>query len=62
MLVLSRKPGEEIVIGDEIRLVVLRVRGKQVQIGLEAPREISIRREELPAKADLGTSPDRNGG
>jgi carbon storage regulator len=48
MLVLSRKSGETIVIGDEIRVTVLEVRGNSVKLGLEAPRETPIRRAELP--------------
>jgi carbon storage regulator len=50
MLVLSRKPGEEIVIGDDIRLTVVAIRGNQVRLGLTAPAQVSIRREELRAK------------
>jgi len=47
MLVLSRRPGERIVIGDNIVVTVLSVDGPRVRLGLEAPG-ISIRREELP--------------
>lgn len=47
MLVLSRKVGEEIVIGDSIRLVVVGVRGAQVRLGLEAPRDVAIHRREV---------------
>jgi len=61
MLVLSRKPGEEIIIGDDIRLIVLGVRGNQVRLGLSAPSDISIRREELPPKAEFSRFVDRPG-
>jgi len=47
MLVLSRKVGEEIVIGDSIRLVVVGVRGAQVRLGLEAPQDVAIHRREV---------------
>jgi carbon storage regulator len=47
MLVLSRKPGEEIVINDTIRVTVLAIRGKQVRLGLTAPHGVPIYREEL---------------
>jgi len=47
MLVLSRKIGEEIVIGDNIRLAVLAIRGNQVRLGFAAPASVPIRREEL---------------
>jgi carbon storage regulator len=47
MLVLSRKPGQELVIGDNIRLTVVAIRGRQVQLGITAPLEVPIRRQEL---------------
>ena len=47
MLVLSRKIGELILIGDGIELTVLQVRGDRVKLGLTAPPEVSILREEL---------------
>lgn len=47
MLVLSRKVGESLIIGNEIRVKVVEVRGGQVRLGLEAPPEISVVREEL---------------
>lgn len=47
MLVLSRKPGEKIVIGDDITVVVLDLRGEQVQLGIAAPRSIPVHRYEV---------------
>jgi carbon storage regulator len=47
MLVLTRKPGEKLRIGANITLVVLDVRGKRVRLGVEAPLQIDIAREEL---------------
>ncbi len=47
MLILSRKVGEQIVIGDGIRVVVSRVSGERVTLGLEAPPEVRILRGEL---------------
>ena len=47
MLVLSRKEGERIVIGDNITLVVSRVSGNRVTIGIEAPRDVKVVRGEL---------------
>jgi len=47
MLVLSRKRDETIVIGDEIRIVVVEVRGDKVRLGIDAPRDISVHRQEV---------------
>ena len=47
MLVLSRKPSEAIVINKEIIVEVLSVRGTQVKLGISAPREVTVLREEL---------------
>lgn len=47
MLVISRKPGEQIRLGADISITVLEVRGKLVRIGLTAPAEIRITRPEL---------------
>lgn len=49
MLVLSRKVGEEIIIGDNIRVRVLSIQGNQVRLGFVAPRSVAIQREELLA-------------
>ncbi len=47
MLVLSRKVGERIRIGDEVTVTVVRISGGGVRLGIEAPAELSIIREEL---------------
>lgn len=47
MLVLTRKSGESIVIGEDVVLTVLEVRGGQVRLGIEAPREVTIHRGEV---------------
>jgi carbon storage regulator len=47
MLVLGRKIGEEILIGDKVRVVVVGIRGSQVRLGFDAPPEVSIRRDEM---------------
>ena len=57
MLVLSRKAGEDVVIGDNIRLTVLAIRGGQVRLGFTAPPDVPIWRDELCQQAeDFGTS------
>jgi len=47
MLILTRKPGESIIIGDNINILVLGVCGNQVRIGIDAPIEIAVDREEI---------------
>jgi len=47
MLVLTRKVGQSIVIGDEVEVVVLEVRGEQVRIGIRAPKTVSVHRKEI---------------
>jgi len=54
MLVLTRKPGESIVIGDDIVLTVVAVGRGRVRLGVTAPRNVSIQREELGAQATQG--------
>ncbi len=47
MLVLTRRVDESIMIGDEIRIIVVEVRGEQVKLGIDAPRHIPVHREEV---------------
>lgn len=47
MLILTRRVGEAVVIGDEVTVTVLRVKGNQVRLGVSAPKSISVQREEL---------------
>ncbi len=47
MLVLSRKKNESIIIGDNIEIVVVDVKGEQVKIGIKAPREVTVHRAEV---------------
>ena len=47
MLILTRKSGESITIGDDVKITVIEVKGKQVRIGIDAPRNYVIHREEV---------------
>jgi len=47
MLILTRKEGESIIIAGSIRITVLDARGDQVRIGIEAPRDVTVHREEI---------------
>jgi carbon storage regulator len=47
MLVLTRTIGQTIKIGDDVSITVLGVQGKQIRIGIDAPREVSVHREEV---------------
>ncbi len=47
MLVLSRQKDESIVIGDDIKITIVDVRGDKVRLGIEAPREVSVHRIEV---------------
>ena len=47
MLVLSRKKGEAILIGESIVLTVVEIRGDKIRIGIEAPKDVSIHRQEI---------------
>jgi carbon storage regulator len=46
MLILSRKVDETILIGENIRITVIEIRGKQVRLGIEAPAHLSVKRRE----------------
>ena len=64
MLVLSRKKDEKIMIGDDVTLMVIEIRGDKVRLGIEAPKHVSVHREEVydairkerTADADLATA------
>lgn len=59
MLILTRRQGERVIIGDNIEVTVLAISGTQVRVGVQAPKQISVHREEvyyklLSAKIDSG--------
>jgi carbon storage regulator (csrA) len=63
MLVLTRKPDQSIMVGDEIEITILEVRGEQVRVGIRAPRNVSVHRKEvfdqiLQANLDASEAPN----
>jgi carbon storage regulator len=55
MLILTRRPQEVLRVGDNIKVHVLEVKGGQIRLGVEAPREIPVRREEIRVRIKRGT-------
>ncbi len=47
MLILTRRVGESLIVGDDVTLTVLGVKGNQIRIGVDAPKEISVHRKEI---------------
>jgi carbon storage regulator len=47
MLILTRRVGETVVIGDDVDVTVLGIKGNQVRLGVKAPREVTVHREEI---------------
>ncbi len=47
MLILTRRPGETLMIGEDIKVTVLGFKGNQVRLGIEAPNDVSVHREEI---------------
>ena len=47
MLILTRKSGEGLFIGDDVRITILEIRGKQIRLGIEAPASVIVLREEI---------------
>jgi carbon storage regulator len=58
MLILTRKDNESLFIGDEIEITVLGVKGNQVRIGINAPKDIDVHREEVYRRIKNDITPD----
>lgn len=54
MLILTRRVGETLMIGDEVSVTVLGVKGNQVRVGINAPRDVAVHREEIAQRIAAG--------
>jgi len=60
MLILTRNVGESLVIGDDVSIIVLGVKGNQVRIGVDAPKSVTVHREEIYNKIQDEKGTDGN--
>ena len=60
MLVLSRRLGETLIIGDDVKITVLGISGNQVRLGIAAPKNVSVHREEVYRRIqdEMGQAPE----
>ncbi|CAB4127700.1 CsrA RNA-binding global regulator CsrA [uncultured Caudovirales phage] len=58
MLVLGRRPGEKIKIGNDITIHILGFQGQSIRVGIDAPADVAVHREEIYEKIKRGETPD----
>ncbi len=66
MLILTRKVGESVIVGDDVKITVLHAKGSQIRLGIDAPKSVSVHREEIfarihPKQNELPTSLQQDG-
>jgi carbon storage regulator len=60
MLILTRRVGETVMIGDDVTITVLGVKGNQVRVGINAPKNVAVHREEIYERIKREQQPDRD--
>jgi len=60
MLILTRRISESVIIGDDVKITVLGIKGGQVRLGIDAPKSVSVHREEIYARIQDETQGDYN--
>ena len=56
MLILTRRVGEALMVGDDTKIVVLGVKGSQIRLGINAPKDVKVHREEIYEKINVESS------
>ncbi|OGT88659.1 MAG: carbon storage regulator [Gammaproteobacteria bacterium RIFOXYB2_FULL_38_6] len=59
MLILTRRTNESVIIGDDIKITVLGTKGNQVRLGIEAPKNVSVHREEIYKRIQNGEEKEK---